>query len=486
MHASAIDKAALQSHVKAEASSLGFQLGWSVLLVIAAPCDHPHYKQNPSECFNLCDSPTLLTRSNMHASAIDKAALQSHVKAEASSLGFQLGWSVLLVIAAPCDHPHYKQNPSECFNLCDSPTLLTRGNMHASAIDKAALQSHVKDEASSLGFQLGWSVLLVIAAPCDHPHYKQNPSECFNLCDSPTLLTRGNMHASAIDKAALQSHVKAEASSLGFQLGWSVLLVIAAPCDHPHYKQNPSECFNLCDSPTLLTRGNMHASAIDKAALQSHVKAEASSLGFQLGWSVLLVIAAPCDHPHYKQNPSECFNLCDSPTLLTRGNMHASAIDKAALQSHVKAEASSLGFQLGWSVLLVIAAPCDHPHYKQNPSECFNLCDSPTLLTRGNMHASAIDKAALQSHVKAEASSLGFQLGWSVLLVIAAPCDHPHYKQNPSECFNLCDSPTLLTRGNMHASAIDKAALQSHVKDEASSLGFQLGWSVLLVIAASM
>ena len=45
------------------------------------------------------------------------------------------------------------------------------------------------------------------------------------------------------------------------------------------------------------------------------------------------------------------------------------------------------------------------------------------------MHASSIDKAALQSHVKAEASSLGFQLGWSVLFVIAAPCGHPHYKQ---------------------------------------------------------
>ena len=47
------------------------------------------------------------------------------------------------------------------------------------------------------------------------------------------------------------------------------------------------------------------------------------------------------------------------------------------------------------------------------------MCDSPTLLTLGHMHASSIDKAALQSHVKAEASSLGFQLGWSVLFVMA-------------------------------------------------------------------
>ena len=145
---------------------------------------------------------------------------------------------------------------------------------------------------------------------------------------------------------------------------------------------------------------------------------------------MLLIIAAQGGHARTRsKNPSEHFNLCASPTLLTRGNMHASSIDKAALQSHVKAEASSLGFQLGWSVLLVIAAPCGHPHCKQESIGTLNLCDSPTLLTRGNMHASSSDKAALQSHLKAEASSLGFQLGWSVLLVIAAPCGHPHYKQ---------------------------------------------------------
>ena len=95
--------------------------------------------------------------------------------------------------------------------------------------------------------------------------------------------------------------------------------------------------------------------------------------------------------------------------------------EAVAQQSHVEVCESSQLLQLGWSVMLIIAAPCVRARStSKNPSKRFF---QPVRLShQARQHASSNVKAARQSHVKADESSLGFQLGWSVLLVMATVC----------------------------------------------------------------